>query len=352
MLPHVSFKGEMEMPKTLLCLSLCLCLLCGVFAAQADDFAFSDYGMVTAEKAVLFSAPSANSGLLGSLSMTEIVKIVGQEQAEGVLWYRLEAQSGKIGYMVSQSLRVLSTQEAAALGLGSRGTGGEKPPAPTRAPKDAPVLRGGGKDYVTFGVYPHSQYGQVEPILWRVLSVHEGQLLLMSEYLLDARVYAYEELPAESADLTYPKSELYRFLNHDFIFRAFTTEEQFALLAYHHMGRAFALPVSALTHSAYGFASGEDSVDPLRTAAATPYAQAQGVYVDPASGLANYWIGTLSGPYVCMGHFTGTIGKARVTRENIGVRVSVLLNVDSLSIAEGSGTKHAPYRLTSNDGEG
>lgn len=74
-----------------------------------------------------------------------------------------------------------------------------------------------------FGHYPQGENGEVEPLLWRVLEVDEKRrrALLITEKLIEVRPYhdEYEEV-------TWEKCTLRRWLNDEFIKRAFNKDEQ------------------------------------------------------------------------------------------------------------------------------
>ena len=88
------------------------------------------------------------------------------------------------------------------------------------------TLRAG--NIVTFGRYPQTSSGSDQtPIEWLVLACDEqnGKALLLSRYGLDARPY---NTPA--TDITWAQSTLRRWLNNDFLRKAFNSGEQGAIL--------------------------------------------------------------------------------------------------------------------------
>jgi len=72
-----------------------------------------------------------------------------------------------------------------------------------------------------FGRYPQGANGEVEPITWRVLRRDSDALLVISEYGLDAKPYN-EELEG----ITWSKCTLRRWLNDEFLQKAFNPQEQ------------------------------------------------------------------------------------------------------------------------------
>lgn len=76
-------------------------------------------------------------------------------------------------------------------------------------------------DLLAFGRYPTGSNGESGEIIWRVIAVEEDQILLLSEYLLDARQFheVIEEVCWESCDLQ-------KWLNSEFYDQAFNEEEK------------------------------------------------------------------------------------------------------------------------------
>ena len=80
--------------------------------------------------------------------------------------------------------------------------------------------------YVTFGTYPQTAEGNDNtPIEWLVLDRNGDHALLLSRDSLDVH-----EFYPEHVDVTWEKSTLRAWLNDDFLNRAFTAEEQAAIL--------------------------------------------------------------------------------------------------------------------------
>ncbi len=81
-------------------------------------------------------------------------------------------------------------------------------------------------NYVTFGTYPQTKSGNDEtPIEWLVLDRQGNKVLLLSRYGLDAKPYN-----TSYTNITWEKCTLRTWLNKDFMNRAFTAEEQAAIL--------------------------------------------------------------------------------------------------------------------------
>ena len=81
-------------------------------------------------------------------------------------------------------------------------------------------------NYVTFGHYPQTGDGDDNtPIEWIILEVKDNKGLLISRYGLDAKPYN-----TEYTSITWEKCTLRNWLNSDFYNKAFSTEEQSAIL--------------------------------------------------------------------------------------------------------------------------
>ena len=81
-------------------------------------------------------------------------------------------------------------------------------------------------DTLTFGRYPQTASGDDEtPIEWIVLEVQDGKALLISKLILDTREFSTKD----TAD-SWANSEARIWLNNDFMAKAFTAEEQAAIL--------------------------------------------------------------------------------------------------------------------------
>ena len=80
-------------------------------------------------------------------------------------------------------------------------------------------------DAYLFGSYIN-YHGDVKPIEWIVLSVGAERMLLLSKYVLEYAAYHHEKLP-----ITWERSDLRRWLNHDFLDMAFTQAEQGRILS-------------------------------------------------------------------------------------------------------------------------
>lgn len=161
--------------------------------------------------------------------------------------------------------------------------------------------------YVTFGTYPQTAEGNDEtPIQWLVLNVEGDRALLLSRYSLDVH-----EFYPEHVDVTWENSTLRAWMNDDFLNRAFTAEEQAAILLTeldnssgqdywqtsgggNTQDRIFALSY-AEAHAFFGIAY-KDSSHQEACAAPTDYASAKGVrsafvsYAPDGRKNHNWWL--------------------------------------------------------------
>jgi len=76
-------------------------------------------------------------------------------------------------------------------------------------------------DHFTFGNYPQGEDGEEQPIEWRVLAVEDGKALVISEKLLDCVKYNETD-----KDVTWETCTLRKWMNNDFISKAFSSSEQ------------------------------------------------------------------------------------------------------------------------------
>ena len=194
--------------------------------------------------------------------------------------------------------------------------------------------------YVSFGSAPSKADGTREPIIWRVLSVAEDSVLLLSDRVL----FAARVDGDEGSYTGWETSELYEALNSEFLSSAFSQAEQDALLSQED-GALVSLPsVEDLRNRAYGFVD-----DHARRAQGTDYARANGLQVYSGSRKDSpYWTKTPSPNHKNAQRRVmdeGVLGYLGVSREEIGVRPMILLSLADLLIPLGSGTEEDPYVL-------
>lgn len=186
---------------------------------------------------------------------------------------------------------------------------------------------GGEYQYILFG---HCPSGSGASLLWRVLTVEEDNILLLSEYVIDARA-AHSDTGSFSG---YENSDIYRYVKEELPFLAFSDEERTAFFC----DDPIDLPSpDLLKNKELGLGT-----DKLRLTYATEYAAAKG-----ASSPANYWMNTASqSSKTALRRVLadGVMGYSSVTAVS-GIRPTLRLNKDIISINKGSGSKEDPFIL-------
>lgn len=190
--------------------------------------------------------------------------------------------------------------------------------------------------YVQLGHYPQNA-GALEPILWRVLAVNENHALLLSEYVLDARSF-------DSDNSDWNNSSINAWLNNTFFPEAFPASEvRGCIVSCKKLPKVFLLSKDEYLNTAYGFSSEDDMNDPNRCAHGTSYAQDHGLFVQDT--LCSYYTRTAvnsSDLYHVRGH--GSIGIARYSRNNVGIRPAILIDPNKISFTLGDGSMNDPLR--------
>lgn len=182
-------------------------------------------------------------------------------------------------------------------------------------------------EYVEFGSYEqdNNQDNGAEPIEWIVLdvSLDQGQLLLVSRYIIDAQAYHYAY---SSGATSWEKCSLRQWLNGSFYKEAFSADEMEQV---HERGylndKVFLLSRDMLLHY---FESNED-----RQAQATAYAIGHNVQVD-ANNNSPWWLDTV-GLVVWEKGNTNENRVASLARcETIGVRPALWVSIGILNDKE------------------
>lgn len=188
-------------------------------------------------------------------------------------------------------------------------------------------------DYLYLGRYP--QIGDDDPILWRVLTVQDGQALLLSEKILDAHRY-------DTSSKTWEGSELKTWLNNDFISTAFNLQERAAIVNSTERGKVFPLLEDDLKKPEYGFTSNE--TDPKRSAIPTEHAL--GRAVDSRNGKSIYYTRTPGdGDNMVAVTSKGMLSLAGIERDDLGIRPAIWIRTSEFSISKGDGSLQQPYIL-------
>ena len=228
---------------------------------------------------------------------------------------------------------------------------------------DAVLLRGWDKkegyQYLTLGAFPQTKEGDVLPILWRVLAVEDDKALILSEYVLEARPLHgdYKEYANKPTNKKYPgfdgdytQTDMAKYLNGDFTAN-FTIGEIGQIAPDETFGLFFLLSGDDLKNARYGFTSNES-----RKAWGTDYAIENGLfkYMANRGSHSPYWTRSQSTTNIqgarCI-KSKGELGYINVITDDEGMRPACWLDLESVDILSGEGTKEDPYVLNSADEE-
>ena len=201
--------------------------------------------------------------------------------------------------------------------------------------------------YVTFGSFPTEADGTVQPILWRVLEVKNQEAFLLTEYIVDVHYVHLDTKEYYSS--TWEKSDLYAYLQTDFMQKAFTPGQQAVLLQRTEDGGIVTLPhVDDIRNAKYGFDS-----DKARLAVGTDYAISLNLYK-----YQKKLEGKSTAPWVTRNKSQnnpnqqrrvmseGKLGTVPCGNVDLGIRPCVYVDLTQLTVTGGSGTKDNPWVLT------
>ncbi len=216
--------------------------------------------------------------------------------------------------------------------------------------------KGKGYQYVQLGQYPYEADGTVKPVLWRVLDHENNQALLLTEYIIDTQqvIFEKDKWKIEKMDYrlinAYAESDLCAWLNTTGLDNLFGNNPiRNALLEEPHGGKLFIMTNEQFLTAKYGFAVSQWNDQPTRQAFGTPYAtKTRGLYVDNVLETSSYWSATIKGPTqnrMALVGVNGHISWGGYTRQNVGLRLSVRLDMTQVRITGGSGTKDSPFIL-------
>ncbi len=220
--------------------------------------------------------------------------------------------------------------------------------------------KGEGYVYVLLGEYPYEIDGTVQPVLWRVLDVQNDQALLLTEYLIDTDQIIFEsdkkiiEKHSYRRISSFEESDLFPKLNSEYLDRLWGDDPiRNALVPQENGALLFILSDNDFMNPDYGFANARWAEWPRRIksheAQGTPYAIKQrGLYNDRKNGMSPYWVNAIKNEKdykLQIVGYNGHLSYGAYTRVNIGLRLSVELDLSKLQITEGTGTKEEPYLL-------
>lgn len=156
-------------------------------------------------------------------------------------------------------------------------------------------------DKVSFGTYPKDDTEKLLPITWRVLERKDNKVLLITDRSIDAKPYNMEERNTYSWMFSYSGnwsvSTLRKWLNHDFLKSAFSSEEAKKIAVTH---------LENKDSEKYGTLGGDDTDDKVfilsieearkyfpadedRKAKVTKYARQNNAYAD-VKGCGYWWL--------------------------------------------------------------
>lgn len=231
---------------------------------------------------------------------------------------------------------------------------------------DAGVLRGYAENepkstryqYVHLGQYPYEADGTVKPVLWRILDVEDNRALLLTEYVIDSSQIIFEtdqkiiQKHAFRRISSYAESDLYTLLNTEVIHTIFGDDPVCqTFIEEPGAGTLFILTRDQYMTPKYGFSALRWNVQPTRQAVATPYALSKGLYRDAGNKKSPYWAIDIKAPdgykFGLVG-YDGHISYGAYTNGKVGGwRLAVRLDLTTVQVTGGDGTKESPFTLTS-----
>lgn len=211
-----------------------------------------------------------------------------------------------------------------------------EPSAPTASsirPKGYDAATG-EYQYVYFGKYEQTRGGQ--PILWRVLTVEENDALLLSERILTTMSYGFSN--------DWEQSQIRKWLNGVFIKEAFSSDERKAIYNSESLGQVFILSQAELSNQEYGFMANAERKDTQRCSKGTTLAVDHGLFVNQDNQCSTYYTRTVEGRSLVSVTSEGKFGVAKVSRDDVGVRPAIWVNLKEIHFTEGDGTIQNPYQ--------
>lgn len=219
-------------------------------------------------------------------------------------------------------------------------------------------IKGQGWKFVSLGEYPYEEDGRVKPVLWRMLQLENDQALLLTEYVIDTQqvIFETDEVKIANNDYRritrYDESDLYTWLNTVAINTMFgNSPERSALIEEPGGGKLFILTSEQFLDPTYGFSASRWGNQTTRHAIGTPYAiEKRGLYVDNSNGKSPYWASTVRAPemyHLQLIGYNGHLSYGGYTRTNVGLRLSVRVDMTQLTVTGGQGTRKNPFVLVS-----
>ena len=213
-------------------------------------------------------------------------------------------------------------------------------------------LKGQGYQYVLLGEYPYEKDGTVQPVLWRILEVQDDQMLLLTEYVIDTSQVIFETDQKVIDDhsfrriSSYAESDLYGHLNTTVLDTLLGDDPiRNTLIEEPGGGELFILNTMQFLNPNYGFSATRWNEQKSRWAGGTPYAVERGLYTN-GSKQSTYWVADIKSPEGYMMQlvgYNGHLSYGGYTRTNVGMRLSMRLDLTRLTIVQGSGTQEEPF---------
>ena len=208
-----------------------------------------------------------------------------------------------------------------------------------------------GYVYLHMGEIEQTKEGEIQPIVWRVLSVENGRAHICSEYILGAGRIHHDDKEWIATNADFSKTELWAFLNGEFADRCFTEEELSLSAEYENLGKFYLLTGDDVKNKSIGFGT-----DKARKAWGTEYAKANGLFVYSLKHGKHspYWTMSQStaAPYGARcTKAKGNIGYIRVVVMDEGWRPVCRLDTTKLVITGGAGTLEDPYKIAGKKAE-
>ena len=196
---------------------------------------------------------------------------------------------------------------------------------------------------------PFQEYYKVEPIKWRVLSINGSDAFLLSDQSLDCQPYN-----DASTSVLWENSSLQKWLNTNFLKKAFSDREQFAIMPIRReiaksssngdyndscaSEKISILSQNEIADQAYGFCSDFEKQSKTRIVKNSQYAEACGAATfhstiednERCEGNGMYWLRRANNAYM---YFDGQgLYRSSVYSENIGVRPILHINLNYSSL--------------------
>ncbi|MBE5779255.1 MAG: hypothetical protein E7331_07980 [Clostridiales bacterium] len=180
-------------------------------------------------------------------------------------------------------------------------------------------------DVISFGRYMQEMPDQ--DIQWRVLYVHGDTAVLLSDRILEC-------MPFDQEDNRWVGSDLCIWLNGWFLNSSFGYEERWRILP-DESGLYVRIPTRGdMTNPAYGFSANPDAKDDRRIAAGSPTAINNGLWTSKLGNSTYYLRSTPNSTNLDQVRVTGSIGIARIDRDNVGVRPMITIYIGGMDPLE------------------